>query len=409
MNTPPILPVSTASFRTSAVYEPTIDPDAVLLSGTVTNAAYIANLEIYDNGTDLGGTGGFQASNAGWSFTATLKPGQHFFKAVVTELSGASYAVESPFQLVTGIHNQPYVYQELDENAAGVVTRVSNYDGSGTLVSQTAVAMNGRSAAPLSIAFDPTTTYGGPTDALLTGTTSAYGSASAIEIFDGPANSVIDPSSGGVRATASLLGHATLGNDGTWSFDAHVSPGLHAFTAVATGVNGLTAVAQSSFAVQTGVVGKPYVYQEIDHTASGGVAAITSYAADGTVVGRSNNGGSTINGGSSNGEVLTSSYNDVMTGDDTGNTTFVFKHGFGRDEITNFNYLNATQSPSQIEHDVLSLPQAVFQNMAQVIRHTTTALDGDAVIHLNRTDTIKLDGVTKAELITHPDVVRFHA
>ncbi len=107
--------------------------------------------------------------------------------------------------------------------------------------------------------------------------------------------------------------------------------------------------------------------------------------------------------------MIRSSHNDVMTGDGTGSTSFVFRRGFGQDEITNFNYLNAAQSPGGIEHDTISLPQAAFQTIAQVLRHTTSALDGSAVIHLSRTDTIKLDGVTKADLITHPDVFRFHA
>ena len=97
-----------------------------------------------------------------------------------------------------------------------------------------------------------------------------------------------------------------------------------------------------------------------------------------------------------------------MTGDGTGNTTFQFRRGFGQDEITNFQYLSAAQSPTGIEHDVVSLPQAAFSTMAQVMRHTTTSLDGSAVIHLSPTDSIKLDGVTKADLITHPNVFRFH-
>ena len=98
-----------------------------------------------------------------------------------------------------------------------------------------------------------------------------------------------------------------------------------------------------------------------------------------------------------------------MTGDGTGSTTFVFKRGFGQDEITNFDVLNATMNPTGLEHDVISLPDTSFRNFAQVIRHTTTALDGDAVIHLNSHDSIKIDGVTKADLITHPNVVRFHS
>ena len=408
MSTTDTTPVSSASFDATAVFEPTISPSTVLITGSARNATNIANIELYDGSTDLGGVAGFRSSNVGWSFTATLQPGSNFIRAVVTELSGISYGVYSRYQLVTGIQNKPYVYQELDENAADVVTRVSSYDGSGTLVSQTAVAANNRAAAPLTVAFDPSTTFVGSTEALMTGTTSAYGSASTIEIFDGPASSVLDARTGAVKATAAPLGYADVGEDGTWSFDAHVSPGHHQFTAVATSVNGLAAAAQSSFDLVTGVVGKPYVLQEIDHNAKGAVAATTSYAADGSVVGRNADGGATINGGSATGEVLSSSYGDVMTGDGTGSTTFQFKRGFGKDEITNFNYLNSTESPLHVEHDVISLPQAVFHRLAQVIRHTTSAFDGDAVIHLSQTDSIKIDGVTKADLITHPDVFRFH-
>ena len=252
-------PTTTAGFDSTAVYEPTVGLGTVLITGSATNATNIANIEVSDGGTTLGGTGGFQSSNPGWGFVATLAPGKHILSATVTELSGATYSITSPYELVTGIQNQPYVYQE------------------------------------------------------------------------------------------------------------------------------------------------------VDHTASGGVAATTSYAADGTVVSRSNDGGPTVNGGSSTAEVIRSAYDDVMTGDGSGSTTFQFRRGFGQDEITNFQYLSAAQSPTGIEHDVISLPHAVFTKMAQVMRHTTSALDGSAVIHLSPTDSIKLDGVTKADLITHPNVFRFHS
>ena len=401
-------PVTHAYFDGSAVFEPADGPGTVLITGTASNATNIASIEISDGGTPLASTGGFQSSNATWGVIAALPAGKHIITATVTELSGATYTINSPYRLVTGIQNQPYVYQELDENSSGVFTRISDYDGTGTLVSQTAVAVNGNAAAPLSIAFDPTATFEGSTEALLTGTTSAYGSTSAIEIFDGSAASTVDPTTGTLLSTAKPLGYATLGTDGTWSFDAHMAPGTHVFTAVATGVSGQVASSQSSFTITAGVVGSPYVYQEVDHGASGAVAATTSYAADGTVVGRSNDGGPTVNGGSSTASVIRSAYDDVMTGDGTGDTTFLFRRGFGQDEITNFQYLSAAQSPTGIEHDVISLPQTVFTTMAQVMRHTTTALDGSAVIHLSRTDTIKIDGVTKADLITHPNVFRFH-
>ena len=397
------------AFNATATFEPTISPNTVLIGGTVSNSSDVANIELYDGSKDIGGTGQFNGSQ--WGFVTTLAPGKHILHAVLTTLSGApaTLTANSPFELITGIQNQPYVYQELDENAAGVVTQVSNYDGNGALVSQSAVATSGLSTSPFSIAFDPSATFAGPTEAILTGTNSAAGSASAIEIFDGTLKSVIDPTTGAVRAGAQALGYATINNDGSWSFDAHVSPGTHTFTAVATSIAGQVADAQSAFSLVTGVVGSPYVYQELDHAASGSVAAVTSYAADGSVVQRSVNGGASINGGSASGEVIRSSYQDVMTGDGGGSTTFMFRRGFGQDEITNFNYLSAAQNPNRIEHDVISLPQSVFHTVVQVMHHTTTALDGDAVIHLSRTDSIKVDGVTKADLITHPNVFGFHA
>ena len=400
---------TSAAFNATATFEPTISPNSVLISGTATNSSDIANIQLFDGATEIGSTGQFSGSQ--WGLVEAIAPGQHVFHIVVTTLSGSPVpqTVYSPYQLVTGIQNQPYVFQELDENSSGVVTRVSNYDASGTLVSQTAVATNGKAATAFSVAFDPTATFVGTTEAVLSGTNSAVGSAGSIEIFDGPASGVVNPQTGAVTAGAQALGYATINNDGSWSFDAHVSSGTHTFTAVATSIDGRVADAQSAFTLVTGVVGSPYVYQEFDHAATGAVAAVTSYAADGSVVQRSVSGGASINGGTSNGNVIRSSYQDVMTGDGGGSTTFAFRRGFGQDEITNFNYLSAAASPTGVEHDVLSLPQSAFHTVGQVLAHTTSALDGDAVIHLSRTDSIKIDGVTKADLLTHPNVFGFHA
>ena len=400
---------TSAAFNATATYEPTISPNSVLVSGTATNNADIANIEVFDGHTDLGGTGQFTGSQ--WGFVATLTPGQHIFHAVLTTISGspATLNINSPYELVTGVQNQPYVFQELDENSSGVVTRVSNYDGAGALVSQAAVVTNGTAAAPFSVSVDPTATFLGATEALITGTNSAASNASSIEIFDGALGSVVDPATRAVRADAQALGYAKINGDGSWSFDAHVSAGTHTFTAVATSINGQVADAQSAYTLVTGVVGSPYVFQEIDHAASGSTVATTSYAADGTVANRSVEGGATIKGGSASGQVVRSGYQDVMTGDGTGSTTFLFRRGFGQDEITNFNFTDAVKSITGVEHDTLSLPQSVFHTASQVMRHTTSALDGDAVIHLSPTDSIKLDGVTKADLLTHPEVFRFHA
>ncbi len=400
---------TSAAFNATATFEPTISPNSVLVSGTASNTSDIANIELFDGTTDLGGTGQFTGSQ--WGFVATVAPGQHIFHAVLTTISGspASLNFNSPYQLVTGVQNQPYVFQELDENSAGVVTRVSDYDGSGALVSQAAAVTNGTSAAPFAVSIDPTASFLGATEALITGTNQAATAAASVEIFDGALGSVVDPTTGAIRADAKPLGYAQLNGDGSWSFDAHVSAGTHTFTAVATSINGQVADAQSAYSLITGIVGSPYAYQEVDHAASGSTVATTSYAADGSIVSRSVSGGSTINGGNASGEVIRSSYQDIMTGDGTGGTTFFFRRGFGQDEITNFNYVDAVKSVTGVEHDVISLPQSALHNVAQVMRHTTSALDGDAVIHLNPTDSIKLDGVTKADLLTHPEVFRFHA
>ena len=399
---------ASAVFDAAATYEPSVSPGSVALSGTATNLSDIANIEVFDGDTDLGGTG--QLTSSTWSLTAALSPGKHTVHAVVSTLSGTPAQVATaPYQLVTGIQNQPYVYQELDLNSAGAVTQVSSYDGAGSLVSQAAVATNGRAASPFSVSIDPTAQSLGATEAFLTGAHSAATNAASIEIFDGSLASVVDPGTGAVRPDATALGYATIKGDGSWSFDAHLSAGTHTFTAVATSIDGQVADAQSAYSLVTGIVGSPYVYQEIDRGPSGETIAATSYAADGTVVNRSVKGGATINGGGSSGQVIRSSEQDVMTGDGSGSTTFLFRRGFGQDEITNFNYADAVKSVTGVEHDVLSLPKSVFQTAAQVMHHTSTALDGDAVIHLGPSDSIKLDGVTKADLLTHPEVFRFHA
>ncbi len=409
MSTSSVAPVTNADFTQHAVYQPTIGPNAVLISGDAYNATQIQSISVTDNGTALTTTGGFQSATSSWGVIAELAPGKHILAGTVTELSGAQYSFNTPYELVTGIQNQPYVFQELDEDATGAVYRVSNYDGSGTLVGQTAVTASGNSRVPFGVAINPTATFVSATEAILGGTGSSVATTASIAIFDGTLTSVVDPKTGALMAGAKPLGYATINGDGSWTFDAHVAAGTHTFTAVATASDGAVAEAQSAFTLVTGIVGGSSVFQEIDHAASGGTVAVTSYAADGSVSNRNVDGGATINGGSSKGKVIHSSQQDIMTGDGTGSTTFSFKPGFGHDEITNFNYVNAVKSVTGIEHDALSLPQSVFHTVSQVMRHTSMALDGDAVIHLGPTDSIKLDGVTKADLITHPNVFTFHA
>ncbi|HEX4766232.1 MAG TPA: hypothetical protein VH414_08135 [Lichenihabitans sp.] len=240
--------------------------------------------------------------------------------------------------------------------------------------------------SPPSVAFDPTAAFAGSTEAVLSGTASDNLGPVAVEIYDGSKD----------------LGAATLYAPGAWTFDAHLGPGTHELTAIATNVVGQSSVADSSYSLVTGINDQPYVYQEIDHDGSGAVVRISDYAADGTLASqrRSNGNHTNMIVGSQPGQILRSVENDLMTGGGA-NTTFVFTSHFGRDEITNFTASGST-------HDFISLPRAEFASVAAVLRHTTTALDGSAVIHVDPRDSIKLDGVTKAQLLTHPNDFRLH-
>ena len=127
-----------------------------------------------------------------------------------------------------------------------------------------------------------------------------------------------------------------------------------------------------------------------------------NYASDGSLASQSiNNGdGSHEITGLQPNQILSSMGHDVMTGG--GETRYRFGTPFGFDEITNF----TAAGPG---HDYLDLPAAHLSSFAAVMRHTTTALDGSAVIHLDRHDAIKLDGVTKADLLMNPHDIYFHA
>lgn len=83
-------------------------------------------------------------------------------------------------------------------------------------------------------------------------------------------------------------------------------------------------------------------------------------------------------------------------------TTFVFTPGYAQDVVNGFDVGGAG-------HDVLSLPQADFGSLADVLSHTRT-LSGSAVITDPVSgDTLTLVDVTKAQLRQHPGDFTFHA
>ncbi len=109
---------------------------------------------------------------------------------------------------------------------------------------------------PPTVAFTPGVTFEGPHWATLTGTVSDPSSAIfSVEIFENGTD----------------LGAATLNGDGSWTFtDTQLPFGDYSFSAVATdAVGNASAQTSSSFSLQTGIHGQPYVDYEADIDSSG--------------------------------------------------------------------------------------------------------------------------------------------
>jgi VCBS repeat-containing protein len=102
-------------------------------------------------------------------------------------------------------------------------------------------------------------------------------------------------------------------------------------------------------------------------------------------------GNDKISGGAGNDILIGGAGNDTLTGGSAADI-FVFQPGFGKDVITDF------QTGTSGTHDTLDLTELAFTSIADVLMHT----DGgaSAVIHAG-TDTITLQGVSKAQLQSH--------
>ena len=390
---------------------PVVGPDGktnLTITGTDGDSSQVANLDVYANGQVVGSTG--QLSGISWAVDVALDPGVYLFTANAYEFTGQLASTNS-LEFITGIQGKPYVTQELNINAQGVVTGVTNFDADGNTIFNNGASGGASTAAHPQVAFDSKSKPETATSALLSGTTTSPGNVASITIYDGDLKQTIDPTSGQVLLSAKPLGTATLPSDGSWSFDAHVSPGVHKFTAVETSFDGSTTTAQTAYQLVTGIVGESYSLQEVDLGVGGKILSTTNFDATGVAVGQSAFGGTNIQNATGPGQVLHSAANDVMTGKG-GGTTFSFTPGFGQDEITNFSYgsgsVSASGASTQQAHDIISVPVSQLQSLNQVYHHITTGLDGSAVLHLNPNDSIQIDGVTKAELIAHPSDFRFH-
>ena len=108
------------------------------------------------------------------------------------------------------------------------------------------------------------------------------------------------------------------------------------------------------------------------------------------------------------GQTVTSDFFDTFEVHDQGATRFVFEPGFGLDTIKGF-------AVGGGGHDTLDLLASDFSGdtdalrLADVLRHTHN-VGGNAVItDPTSGDTVRLAGITKAELKAHPSDFAFHA
>jgi hypothetical protein len=141
------------------------------------------------------------------------------------------------------------------------------------------------------------------------------------------------------------------------------------------------------------VAGKPYTALEDDYDTSGKLAIsnVTNGNGSHTITGHQD--GLTINGTAGNDTIIGGGLNE----------TFSFTGPFGHDTLADF--ASHISGPG---HDTLSLPQASFQNLTQVMASTIFSGSG-ALIIADGTDTVSVPGLTQAAMLANPGSFSFHA
>ncbi len=192
------------------------------------------------------------------------------------------------------------------------------------------------------------------------------------------------------------LGTAAVNADGSYSFVDRVGPHLQGFITAteADGVGGQASV-QSPYSLQAGLAGSglPAVAQEVLYSPSGDqVIGISNIHRDGT----------TTVGVEASDQAFTSHYYETFNNGGAPSNTFVFSPGYGHDIVHEFRADGA-------DHDTISLPSADFANMADVLSNTRNTSAGALITDAVSGDTIRLTGVSKAELKANPSDFSFHA
>lgn len=136
-------------------------------------------------------------------------------------------------------------------------------------------------------------------------------------------------------------------------------------------------------------------------TASTSAAADAGASDPGFTAVTNRNGSRTVDI-TSPGHTIASGYRDTFQVHGMAATTFVFDPGYGADVLNAFRLNGA-------DHDTISLPGADFANsIADILRHTQNVSGGVRIVDPTSGDSIRLTGITKAQLQHNRQDFAFH-
>ncbi|WP_165361300.1 beta strand repeat-containing protein [Lichenibacterium ramalinae] len=281
--------------------------------------------------------------------------------------------------------------------SAGTTTVTTDPNGDTTVVRTTPLGATSTIALPAGssiaygtgaaqgdvIAIDPAATYNRGGTFTVTGHVSSLSGVGSVAI-----SAIVD---GGERVT---LGTADVAADGSFAFRDKVGPHLQGFiTATETDGVGATTSVQTPYSLQAGIKGAGFVAQQVLFNPDGSEAiGLTNLHRDGSSTVKVGDGGQTFQ---------TDFFTTFLNGSAPDNT-FVFNQGHGLSVVDGFR-ANGT------DHDTISLPSADFANVADVLRNTHNTAGGAAITDPVSGDTIRIAGVSKAELKANPGDFKFHA
>ncbi len=219
----------------------------------------------------------------------------------------------------------------------------------------------------------------------LTGTASSALGVSGVEI-----SAVLED------GTRQDLGAATLNGDGTFKFaDAIGAHQQGLLTATETNTAGGTATSTDpGFTLTGGVHQRGFRAKQTSYTPDGSAeTSVANFRPDGSRLVDVKAANLSLEGGSS----------DTFLNHQQPNNTFVFDPGHGLDVVQQFR-VNGSG------HDTVSLSGADFGNsIAAVLHNTTNAAAGVVITDPTSGDTVRLVGVTKAQLVHNQGDFAFHA